>query len=346
MASINSRKESLRALFNPSVEIPQKEKENESSEQSENESEKVRSTSSAVRTMGLNLEKLSSEAERARLLREQLASGATIVELEPDLIERSFIADRFSGTDDLGDLVQSISEHGQQIPILVRPHPEKSDRYQMAFGHRRLRAVAELGLKVRAIVRELTDTELVIAQGKENNDRKDLSFIERAFFARHLEERGFERRIIIAALAIDKTEVARLLSVAHAVEPRLALAIGPAPKVGRTRWLGLVQLLSGAGAEVVTSRFLEDQSLHQLDSDTRFNRLFQGLAARTANASVSRTVWSDPAGRPLVRVEKGAAVTRLIISERLAPAFGDFLVAKLDELHGSFLAEMEKEPQV
>ena len=46
---------------------------------------------------------------------------------------------------------------------------------------------------VRAVVRTLSDAELVIAQGKENNERRDLSFIERALFAAHLEHRKFER---------------------------------------------------------------------------------------------------------------------------------------------------------
>ena len=39
--------------------------------------------------------------------------------------------------------------------------PEISGRFQTAYGHRRIRAVARLGQRVRAIVRELSDTELV-----------------------------------------------------------------------------------------------------------------------------------------------------------------------------------------
>ena len=53
----------------------------------------------------------------------------------------------------------------------------KEGFYQVAYGHRRVRATAILGIKVRAIVRDLTDAELVIAQGQENNARQDLSFI-------------------------------------------------------------------------------------------------------------------------------------------------------------------------
>ncbi len=44
-----------------------------------------------------------------------------------------------------------------------------------------LKAVRRLELQVKAIVRKLTDDELVLAQGKENAERRNLSFIERAF---------------------------------------------------------------------------------------------------------------------------------------------------------------------
>ena len=155
--------------------------------------------------------------------------------------------------------------------MLVRPHPEAPGRYQTAYGHRRIRAAARLGLPVRAIVRELTDGELVLAQGKENTERRDLSFIERALFAKALAERGFERAIVQDALSLHKSEVARLLQVAEAVPRHVAAAIGPAPKAGRPRWMALAELLkSDAGRcraedEIGTPRFLE------ADSDRRFS---------------------------------------------------------------------------
>ncbi|WP_164125936.1 ParB/RepB/Spo0J family partition protein, partial [Stenotrophomonas maltophilia] len=61
-----------------------------------------------------------------------------------------------------------IRQHGQNVPILVRPKPGDTEGYEVAFGHRRLRAARELGIKVRAVVRSLTDEQLVIAQGQEN----------------------------------------------------------------------------------------------------------------------------------------------------------------------------------
>jgi plasmid partitioning protein RepB len=83
---------------------------------------------------------------------------SVIRELDPNLVEPSFIADRMEATDEsYRTLVASIAAQGQLIPILVRPHPEGSGGYQVAFGHRRLRAAAELGRPIRCMVKPLSD---------------------------------------------------------------------------------------------------------------------------------------------------------------------------------------------
>ncbi|WP_438800714.1 hypothetical protein, partial [Acinetobacter baumannii] len=66
-----------------------------------------------------------------------------------------------------------------------------------------------LGSTVKAVVVNLTDSELVVAQGIENSARQDLSWIERAVFAWRLEHAGIEAREIRAALNTDKTELSR-----------------------------------------------------------------------------------------------------------------------------------------
>jgi len=125
----------------------------------------------------------------------------------------------------------------------VRPHPTETGRYQIAYGRRRLRAAAELGRPVRAVVKPLSDEQLVIAQGQENNERKDLSFIERAIFAAQLETRGFGRETIMAAMCVDKTGLSRLISSAVRIPRDIIQAIGPAPKTGRDRWSDLAVAL-------------------------------------------------------------------------------------------------------
>ncbi|MDR0252479.1 MAG: ParB/RepB/Spo0J family partition protein, partial [Brucellaceae bacterium] len=139
------------------------------------------SRSGAVKAMGLSLADMSRELETAKQLSESLAKGDQVVELDASLIDGSFVEDRLTRqeTDDpeFLALVQSLHQHGQQVPILVRPHPDHAGRFQAAYGHRRMRAAARLGLPVKALIKPLTDAELVLAQGKENSERRDLSFI-------------------------------------------------------------------------------------------------------------------------------------------------------------------------
>ena len=126
-------------------------------------------------------------ADRAGELEEQLRSGHAVVDLDPSTVDASFVPDRMAYSEEAHrELVQAIKAEGQIVPILVRPHTQEQGRFQVAYGHRRLRAVTELGIKVRAVVRELTDEQLVVAQGQENNARTNLSFIEKARFALQL----------------------------------------------------------------------------------------------------------------------------------------------------------------
>ena len=106
----------------------------------------------------------------------------------------------------------------------------------------------------------MTDIELITAQGLENSQRGNLSYIERAVFAARLEDRGFARTVIIDALATDKTELSKLISVARAVPESVIDAIGPAPKAGRRRWLAFVDLLQNPGAGAPRNRLQRTQS--------------------------------------------------------------------------------------
>ena len=157
-----------------------------------------------------SIDALAAKAEEARQLQQQLATGAVIVELEPQQIERSFISDRMvEDSEAFRDLVEAIRQRGQDSPILVRPHPGKPGKYQIAFGHRRARAAEALGIPVKAVVKELTDVEHVIAQGQENSARADLSFIERALFAGRLEIAGYSRDVIMSALRSEERRVGK-----------------------------------------------------------------------------------------------------------------------------------------
>lgn len=117
-----------------------------------------------------SIDGLAAKAEKAQELEARLAAGQTIIELNPDTVDPSFIRDRMAEDEAAHQaLVAAVAEQGQISPILVRPHPAEAGRYQVAFGHRRLAAAHALNRPVRAIVRAIvramSDRELVVAQG-------------------------------------------------------------------------------------------------------------------------------------------------------------------------------------
>jgi ParB family chromosome partitioning protein len=289
-----------------------------------------------VRSMGLALGRIE---EETKALQQALATGSQVIELDPALIEGSIVRDRLAGADDAGaeTLRRSIEERGQEVPILVRPHPSQQGRFQVAYGHRRLKAVSDLGRKVRAVVRQMTDTELVVAQGVENSARQDLSYIEKALFAVRLEQRGFERVIIMDALSTDKSELSKLISVARAVPEAMIEAIGSAPKAGRRRWLALAELLNKAPARKAAEKAIKDSAFSVLDTDTRFAKILAAAtkASQEGSKSLAQTLTSA-SGRMVGRISQSGRDLKLSIDKGFDAEFASFLVEKLPILADEF----------
>lgn len=294
----------------------------------------------AVAAMGASLQELSENAKAVDKLRHQLATGDTVVALNPSQIEGSTVADRIPVEVDPGfdQLMASIAENGQQVPILVRPHPRDAGRFQIAYGRRRLRAAAKLGREVKAIVRELSDAELIVAQGRENLDREDLSFIEKALFAKRLEDAGYDRHTIIAALSTDKADLSRYITIARRIPEPIIHRIGPAPKSGRARWLGLADRLEDGKTRSAVDALLDEPRLNSVDSDERFQAVWQVLdQAGNRPASTSQRVeLRIPGGRRLGQATFGEKEVRLAVDAKSAAAFADFMKSELPELMRRF----------
>ncbi len=266
---------------------------------------------------------------------EQLKAQA-VVELAPALIDVSFISDRLRGSvEDHETLVASIREHGQQVPILVRPHPEREGRYQVVYGHRRLRAIRDLGKSVRAVIKPLSDEQVVIAQGQENSARTDLSFIEKALFAARLEEGGFGRETIMAALSVDKTGLSRLISAAVKIPREIIEAIGPAAKTGRDRWVELAARLDHRPAVDKALRTIAEDGFDGKSSDDRFNRVFDAVAPKRP-APARPTILAAEDGTRFARIRGDGQNLTVMVDEKAAAGFGAYLVANLPELYAAF----------
>jgi ParB family chromosome partitioning protein len=287
-----------------------------------------------VGAIGQSLGEFSARAKRADEIERKLTSGQVIVDLDPAVIDPSFVADRMpSSAEAVANLTEAIREHGQINPILVRPHPEVAGRFQVAFGHRRLRAVASLGRPIKAVVRDLTDEQLVIAQGQENHERKDLSYIEKARFAHRLEQR-FSRATIMAALSIYKSDLSNMLSVVSKIPEDIVDAIGPAPGIGRRGWIEFAEhFVKGKIGDAVRKAVL-DPDFQLLDSDERFKKALTSLKPRPGQSQTDN--WSTSEGAGLAKVTHNEERVSLTIDRRKSPEFAEFVLNRLRDLYLEF----------
>jgi ParB family chromosome partitioning protein len=310
-----------------------------------NPPEPRRVAAGAVRSMKDSFSEIERENES---LRARMAGAEQVVEIDPTLVDPSPFADRFEQEDDTAfeALKQSIAERGQEIPVLLRAHGAAPGRYQTAFGHRRIRVARLLGRPVKAIVRALSDDQLIVAQGLENSAREDLSFIERAVFAARLEAAGRSRNVIQQALAIDRAETSKLIAVAKAVPNELIRAIGKAPKVGRGRWQEFAELMREKAATKRVEAVAILPAFVNADSDERFARALAAAKRRVAvDAPAPKiTEIKDSAGQSIAEVRAFERDVRVRLSKSTGSAFAHFLTARLPELLQEFHT-FESSPQ-
>jgi ParB family chromosome partitioning protein len=296
-----------------------------------------RVASGAVRSLKDTFSEVERDYEE---LKRRVAEGALPIDLDPSLIDPSPFADRFADQDlsAVEALKTSFREHGQEIPILVRIHPSETGRYQIAYGHRRVRAANELGIKVKAYVRELGDDRLVVAQGIENSAREDLTFIERSIFALKLEDGGFDRTLIQTALSVDRQEASKLINVGRAVPGWLTEAIGRAPKIGRPRWQELADILKADGVDVKARKATNDKSFSHKSSDDRFIAVLRAVKAVDKPNSVRPTalIAKSVDGEEIATLAVTGKVCKIQIDRDRDEAFAKFVMDRIPDLYENF----------
>lgn len=271
-------------------------------------------------------------------------SKSAVVELPPDLVDASFVEDRLAGDiEEYHALLDSIRTNGQDTPILVRPHPTVSGRYQTVFGHRRLRAARDLQRPVRAVVREIADREHLIAQGQENAARSNLSFIERTMFAQQVLGQGHSTETLVTALVLDETTLSKMRSVLGTIPVELIRAIGPAKGVGRDRWWQLskyYERLSEKDREVLLAAATPASQL----SEARFEAVFaaaaragaQGAKRNSGAAPLSKRSWASKDKGVSVSLLAGTKKATVTLKAKEGPRFAEFITDRLEELYEDF----------
>ena len=137
------------------------------------------------------------------------AAGALEISVQ-DIDNNPFQPRRKFGEEEIESLAESIREHKQLQPILVR---KVGDRYQLISGERRLRATIHAGLStIRAEVRDADDRLVAELAIVENLQRKDLDAIEKALsFRRYIDQHQCTQDELAKRLKIDRSTIANLM---------------------------------------------------------------------------------------------------------------------------------------
>ncbi|WP_253949452.1 plasmid partitioning protein RepB [Mangrovicoccus sp. HB161399] len=269
-------------------------------------------------------------------------SSNAVREIDPVMIEEDGPRDRLTFEDqDVIELADSIREHGQQVPIMVRPISDRPGHFRIVYGRRRLRAIRMLGIPAKAMIRTLSDEQAILAQGQENSQRLDPSFIEKALFVGELAEAGYQNTIIMDALAIDKAMLSRMTKVREHVPPALAQRIGPAHGIGRRRWEELAEILRSGNidTEALAERALAP--LPQANSDDRFLAIMSAArekseapgaeSAPAAAASGTRKLTGTD-GQPIGELRSGARSIGLKLAATERPEFSRWFAENAEDI--------------
>ena len=275
--------------------------------------------------------------ERHDLAEKVLAEGEHVLELDPDKVDQSAIADRFTEAYDLGaleEIISSMRENGQAVPGLVRPSGE--GRYQIVYGRRRLAAARFLNIPFRAIVRDLSNDDAVILQGAENVGREELTFIEKCAFARAQEAAGFRRETICASLATGKSHVSEMIRIGKSIPADLLAYVGSAPAIGRPRWSELAELLQDTRKRAIALDMVQKTG-RVADSNTRFNKIYALLASKGRKRTKPQVrQWTDGNGRIGVSVRSSEKGTLISLERDDGVQFGVWISDHIEQLYADF----------
>ena len=114
---------------------------------------------------------------------------------------------------ELEELASSIRENGLLQPLVVRPAPGASGRFELVAGERRFRAIGRLDWsEVPVLIRDVDDETLLVLALVENLQREELSPLEEAEGYRTLADR-FEmtQEEIARSVGKSRSTVANLL---------------------------------------------------------------------------------------------------------------------------------------
>ena len=178
---------------------------------------------------------------------------------------------------ELAELAESIRTKGLVQPIIVRPHPEEAQAFEIVAGERRWRASQKAGVHmVPVIVRDLSDRDVLEIAIIENVQRADLNAIEEASGYRELIERfDYSQEQVSEIIGKSRSHVANTLRLLKLPEAVQAYVQDGRLTAGHAR-----TLVGREDAEALAQRILE-QSLNVREAEALVQSGPIGVAGST-----------------------------------------------------------------
>lgn len=178
---------------------------------------------------------------------EEIYSENFIKEVETENIFKWDLSDR--PENELGDidsLANDFLSIGQQQPCIVRGSPFMPDQYELIVGERRWMAAKKANIKLKVIIKTLSNSEAALIQSAENDNRLNLSdYAKGMSFSRLIENGIIKQNDLVEKLGKSKQYVSSLLSFSK-IPDEIISAIGNMSKVS-ARTAEEVKQLSSKG---------------------------------------------------------------------------------------------------
>lgn len=190
----------------------------------------------------------------------------------------------------MGELIDSIRDHSQLQPALIRSHPSPHDgiKYQIIFGRRRHAACLALGIKFLVIKKDnLSLQEAISCQDAENKFRQDVSSYSNAILYKKLlvtkafkTERELAEKLGISPSSLNELmtytklpiEVINKIPNIHALSVYMAAKIVRLLSDDRTLLDKLITISSEIGKSINTPAKLESALMSKSNSNVNVPR--------------------------------------------------------------------------
>lgn len=189
----------------------------------------------------------------------------------------------------LGELAESIREHGLLQPLVVR---SRDAHWEIVAGERRWRALMLLERRAApAIVRDFSDEQMLLVALVENLQREALSALEEARSYQQLaDEFGLTQRDIARRVGKDRSTVANALRLLT-----LPISVQELVHSGKLS-AGHARAILGAreeAAQLMLAKRVVSRGLSVRETERRVRRLRDGVSTRGA-ADHGADGWSNP----------------------------------------------------